>query len=107
MAQNYIYKLYAIPFSFRLLWISYAINFLLALAIVAGILLYIEKLKTYIGFLFMLGSFVKFGVFFLYFYPIFKVDDVISSNEFFLFFVPYSMSLIWETLTLTKALNKI
>ena len=88
-----------------LLILSYALNYLMALLIVLLILKYISKLKTYIGFLFMLGSFLKFAVFFIWFYPIFKEDGVIDKIEFSLFFIPYVVSLIFETKKLSAVLN--
>ena len=106
LVQYLLYHEFNIVFSFRLLVISYGSNFLLAFAIVAVILFYIDKLKNYIGFLFMFGSFLKFGVFFSYFYPIFKADGVITRYEFLLFFIPYVVCLLLETLRLTTTLNK-
>ena len=91
---------------FKLLFLSYMLNFLLAFLIVATLSIYINKLKSYIGFLFMFGSLLKFAVFFIWFYPIFKMDGDINGFEFSIFFVPYFISLLFETFELSKMLNK-
>ena len=54
-------------------------------------------MKTQLGFLFIAGSFLKFLLFFLFFYPEFKSDGVIDQGEFASFFVPYFLALIVET----------
>ncbi len=84
---------------------AYVINFMMAFLIVAVISTFINNLKSYIGFLFMIGSFLKFAVFFVWFYPISKADGTVDGYEFSLFFVPYLVSLIWETLQLKKMLE--
>lgn len=91
--------------NFQLFVSAYVINFLMAFLIVGIISIYISKLKSYIGFLFMFGSFLKFGVFFIWFYPICKADGSVDAYEFSLFFVPYLVSLIWETIQLKKMLE--
>ncbi len=93
--------------NYNLLVSSYLINFLLAFIIVSVIGIYINNLKSYIGFLFMIGSFLKFGVFFLWFYPICKEDGNVDSYEFSMFFVPYIVSLLVETLQLKKMLEDL
>lgn len=55
----------------------------------------------------MLGSFVKFAVFLIWFYPIFKLDGHIDKLEFATFFVPYLVSLLFETRKLSTILNDL
>lgn len=105
--QVFTFKQVSVQIDFKLLLLSYVLNFLLAFLIVAVLSIYINKLKSYIGFLFMLGSLLKFAVFFMWFYPIFKMDGDINSFEFSVFFVPYIISLLFETLELGKLLNKV
>jgi len=100
-----LYKMNLEP-NYQLFVSAYVINFLMAFLIVGIISIYINKLKTYIGFLFMLGSFLKFAVFFIWFYPICKADGSVDGYEFSIFFVPYLVSLIFETLYLKKVLDK-
>jgi hypothetical protein len=86
---------------------AYVVN--LAMAMVVYLVLYLlrEKFKTQIGFLFILGSFLKFGLFFVIFHPTYKADEIISKPEFFAFFVPYLLTLVVEVFSLSKWLNKI
>ena len=87
--------------------IAYLVNFVLAFAIYVGM----DKLKdtqpNNLGFIFMTGSMIKFGVFFLLFYPAYKLDGDMSPLEFSSFFIPYATSLILETITLSKLLNSL
>lgn len=87
--------------------LSYSIN--LALIIIVFGLLYLlkEKYKAQLGFLFLIGSFLKFAVFFIVFYPFYKQDNIITKLEFAAFFVPYILGLILETFSLSKWLNKL
>lgn len=72
------------------------------LIIVGIITFYINNLKSYIGFLFMFGSLLKFAVFFIWFYPILQLDGNTKGPEFSLFFIPYLVGLLLETMALTK-----
>lgn len=80
-----------------LLLLSYVVNLLLAFGIVAVLYAFRNKMKNQIGFLFIGGSFLKFLLFFLFFYPSFTADEVIARGEFSSFFAPYFLSLILET----------
>ncbi len=84
---------------------SYVVNTLLAVLIFTALYLMKEKFRNQIGFLFMGGSFLKFLVFFVFFYPIFRQDGVIINLEFASFFVPYSISLLFETLGVIRILK--
>jgi len=87
--------------------LSYIINLALAIAIFGFLYKYRERFKNQIGFLFLAGSFLKFAVFFIVFYPLYKLDNDISGLEFAAFFVPYAICLILETSSLVKWLNKM
>ncbi|MCK5537362.1 MAG: hypothetical protein KAI79_11080 [Bacteroidales bacterium] len=104
--QFVIFKQINLEPDFKLIILSYILNFLLAFLIVATLSIYINKLKSYIGFLFMFGSLLKFAVFFIWFYPIFKMDGDINGFEFSVFFLPYFICLLFETFELSKMLNK-
>lgn len=86
---------------------SYLLN------IFIGILLYFiidkhkSKFKDNIGFIFMLSSFFKFGLFFLFINPAYKADGITTKLEFLTFFIPYTFCLIIETRELIKLLNKL
>ncbi|WP_425076447.1 DUF6168 family protein [Psychroserpens sp. S379A] len=85
----------------------YWVNALFALLVVGFLYKFRKKFKSQLGFLFMGGSLLKFAVFFLVFYPFFNTDGELSKLEFITFFVPYTVSLILETITLSKILNKL
>lgn len=50
----------------------------------------------------MFGSLLKFAVFFIWFYPILQLDGNTKGPEFSLFFIPYLVGLLLETMALTK-----
>lgn len=87
--------------------LSYGINLVLVIIVFGLLYLLKEKYKAQLGFLFLIGSFLKFAVFFIVFYPFYKQDDVITKLEFAAFFVPYIVGLILETFSLSKWLNKL
>lgn len=93
-------------FDHKIAW-AYIINVVLAIVIVGVLYILKEKYMGQLGFLFMAGSALKFLVFFIIFYPAYNVDKDISTLEFFAFFTPYFLSLILETFTLSKLLNKL
>ncbi len=87
--------------------LSYGINLILIIAIFGLLYLLKEKYKDQLGFLFLAGSFLKFAMFFIVFYPFYKLDDTITKYEFAAFFVPYAFGLILETTSLSKWLMKL
>ena len=86
---------------------AYLANFFLAFGIALAIFKLKNKLKDQIGFLFMLGSFLKFAVFFIFFYPNYKIDHNINSLEFASFFIPYAICLVLETIFIAKLLKEM
>lgn len=87
--------------------LCYTVNLALIVIVFGTLYLLQDKYKSQLGFLFLAGSFLKFMVFFIVFYPFFKMDNHISKLEFAAFFVPYSLGLILETFSLSKWLNKL
>lgn len=87
--------------------LSYSVNFILAVVIYAVMLLLKNKYLNQLGFIFMFGSFFKFLVFFIVFYPFYKADGAITKTEFAAFFIPYVVCLILEITSLSKWLNKL
>ncbi|WP_431133144.1 DUF6168 family protein [Psychroserpens mesophilus] len=87
--------------------LAYIVNGVLAILIFGFLFKMKDKYKEQLGFLFLGGSVLKFVVFFIVFYPFYKADGVISKLEFAAFFVPYMLSLILETMSLAKWLNKM
>lgn len=84
---------------------AYLVNAILAGLILGVIYLLRKKLFSQIGFLFLAGSMLKFLFFFLLFNPHYKADGLVSKPEFIGFFIPYGLSLIIETLAVSKLLK--
>ena len=87
--------------------LAYIANAALAILIFAFLLKMKEKYKEQLGFLFLVGSLLKFVIFFVFFYGSYKADGSISKLEFAAFFVPYLLALVVETSSLAKWLNKL
>ncbi len=83
----------------------YAINSSIAIFIYWTVFLLRNNSKAYLGYYFLLGTFIKFFIFFIFVLPIFKDDNVVSKTEFFTFFIPYFLSLMVETKSLISLLN--
>ena len=83
----------------------YAINASIAIFIYWTVFLLRNNSKDYLGYYFLLGTFIKFFIFFIFVLPIFKEDSVVSKTEFFTFFIPYFLSLMVETKSLISLLN--
>lgn len=87
--------------------LCYVVNLVLVIIVFGALFLLKNKYKSQLGFLFLVGSFLKFAVFFIVFYPSFKEDNHMSKLEFAAFFVPYGLGLLVETFSLSKWLNKL
>ena len=83
----------------------YAINASIAILVYWIVFLLRNNNKGYLGYYFLLGTFIKFFIFFIYVLPIFKDDNIVSRTEFFTFFIPYFLSLMVETKSLISLLN--
>lgn len=84
---------------------SYLGNFIIT-SIVYFVLLFLkEKQSKNLGFVFLFTSFLKFIFFYGALYPSFNQDGIISRTEFFVFFIPYAVSLIFEVRSLVVVLN--
>lgn len=84
----------------------YAVNFIMAIAGYAMIR-FAYWLKSQVeGFVFLLGSFVKFAVL----YGVFLANETAAIHDsrqaFLHLFIPYATCLIWEIATLSKILNQ-
>ena len=87
--------------------LSYAINVFLAIVVFIALFLLKERFKNQLGFIFILGSLMKFVLFFILFQPAYKADNVISTSEFFAFFAPYILTLVVEIISLSKWLKQM
>ena len=59
-----------------------------------------------IGFVFLMGSGLKFLLFFLLLYPAFNADGELSSMEFASFFIPYTLTTVVENVVLVRQLSR-
>ena len=84
---------------------TYLVNALLAVVILVVIYWLRKKYFSQIGFLFLGGSLLKFGVFFIWFNPVYKADGILSKGEFIGFFIPYALSLTFETIAVYHLLK--
>tara|TARA_R110002167_G_scaffold206691_9_gene410766 strand:- start:3474 stop:3866 length:393 start_codon:yes stop_codon:yes gene_type:complete len=87
--------------------LSYFVNGALAIVIYIALFSFRLRLKNHIGFLYMFGSLLKFAFFFILFYPFYKEDGEMHRLEFAAFFIPYAISLIFETVFTAKMLQKL
>ena len=87
------------------LFFLYAINASIAIFVYWTVFLFRNDGKGYLGYYFLLGTFIKFFIFFIFVLPIFKEDNVVYKTEFFTFFIPYFLSLMVETKSLISLLN--
>jgi len=100
-----ILKAFNFPLLENHIILSYSVNFIMALFVYTLLVFLKNKYENLLGFIFMTGSFSKFIVFFLMFYPIYRQDGQITNPEKFAFLLPYFLSLIMETYHLVKLIN--
>ena len=84
----------------------YLFNGLIAVLVVGSAFLFRKKHKDYIAFYFFGGTIIKSLLFFVLIFPLYKQDNDISRTEFLSFFVPYLLTLLVETISLVRLLNK-
>tara|TARA_B100000282_G_scaffold291202_1_gene263138 strand:+ start:991 stop:1401 length:411 start_codon:yes stop_codon:yes gene_type:complete len=84
----------------------YLFNGLVAVLVVGSAFLFRKKHKDYIAFYFFGGTIIKSILFFVLIFPLYKLDNDISRTEFLSFFVPYLLTLLVETISLVRLLNK-
>ena len=84
---------------------SYIINYILTILIFTGLVLLKKKFSESLGYIFFIGSFIKFIVFFILINPSFKEDGDVSRIEFVSFFIPYAIALVFEVIFLIKVLR--
>ncbi|MBT8317665.1 MAG: hypothetical protein HKP59_08555 [Lutibacter sp.] len=102
----FILNLQQLPLFDNQITASYLVNGFLAFIIFA--ILYKLRIKylDLLGFVYMGGSFLKFGIYFIFFNPIFKQNGEVSKLEATSFLIPYLLCLLIETYYLIKLLNK-
>jgi len=81
---------------------SYGIN--AAMSFVALMLLGwgVDKRKSNLAVLYLITVALKFSTYFIFFYPKFHLDGILTRQEFFNFFIPYALGLLLEIMLLAR-----
>ena len=87
------------------LLLSYLINGAAAILLFRLITIFISKKSEILGFLFLIGSLLKFILFFSVFRPVIFAGLEDNKSSFSYFFVPYAVCLSIEVFHLVKELN--
>jgi hypothetical protein len=103
--HTYVLKSKSLPIYNDKIIAAYFMNGLLAVIVFLVLFFLRKKHKEKLGFLFMFGSFLKFALFFIFFYPSYNADGETTRLEFMAFFIPYIFSLLIETMSLIRLLN--
>ena len=107
ISHLFVLNLFKLPILNDNIVLSYCINSVSAIIIFFLLFILRHKFKNQLGFIFLFGSIIKFGLFLLLLYKPFYADGLISKSEFFTFFVPYFFTHTTEIFSLSKWLNKI
>jgi hypothetical protein len=107
IAHLFVLNFFEFSFLFDNIVLSYSINTFSAILIFLLLFLLRHKFKNQLGFIFLFGSVIKFGLFILLLYKPFYNDGMVSRLEFFIFFIPYFFTHTIEIFSLSKWLNKI
>lgn len=104
LIQSTIYNFFFVDYS-SIIVLSYSFNFIIAITIYLSTLFFSEhNISTSIT-AFISLSILKFILFYLVLYPYFLSDNVIKTEEVFVFFIPYTICSILEIKQLSKFLN--
>ena len=87
------------------LLICYAFNWAWTIAFIALVSFGSEKHLRQLGFLFLYMSIGKFGFFLFLIKPMLTLDLGVRSEHFAFFFVPYAISMVYETVSTVRAMN--
>ena len=103
----HIWVTHEMNFSFNIskIGISYAVNYIIAIAIFKLFTVFIDKKSELLGFIFLFGSLFKFVIYFLVLRPIISETESITKVEFSFFFFPYAICLVIEIYFLVKTLH--
>ena len=95
-----------LPLFNNLIGQSYIVNAIIAIGIYWLLFFFRKKYVDLLGFIFMGGSFLKFGAYFIFFHPQFRSDGDVIKLEAISFLTPYLVCLTIEIYFLIKLLNK-
>ena len=82
-------------------------NFFFTLILLIGLLQAFNGFSHYVAWLYIIASGLKFGLFFLLLWPLYREDGDVNKLEKITFFIPYITGLFLETKFLISKLNKI
>ena len=98
---------FSVSFQDTFFFPAYVGNYAIGSLLLWGLLRALRNNSHLVGWLYLLASSVKFGLFFLLFWPLLKADGEISLLEKTTFLIPYFVALILETYFLVQKLNKL
>ena len=109
VALVHFFTLYFLEISFlqALFFEVYISVFLITFLLLFGLIRAFKRMSNYVAWLYLVGSVLKFWLFMLSLWPVFKADGQLSTLEKTIFLIPYCSSLILETRILIIRLNKI
>jgi len=93
-------------FEFNLLLMTYLSLLGMTTLIVFLIYKFQKKYFSQVGFLFLAGSLLKFAFYFTLLKPYYAHYELPKTKAFLVFFIPYVISLITESIYVSKLLNK-
>lgn len=85
--------------------VCYAFNWIWTLVFLAAVYFVSEKQRKNLGFLFLYTSLAKFGLFLFLIKPMLTLDQGVRSEHFIFFFIPYAISMVYETVCTVRTLN--
>lgn len=103
--SSYLFK-EGLDLSTHWTWQAYVFNLIMASLVITVMLRLPAKFQANLGFVFMVGSALKFLAFFLIFFPRYKADGEIQGIEFSSFFIPYAICLSVKTFILLSRLKE-
>lgn len=102
MGVGLVFHLQFNPLAQTFLIQSYGINAVLTLVALTLLAWGIDKKKSNLAVLYLLTVALKFSTYFILFHPKFHLDGILIRQEFFIFFIPYSLGLILEIMLLAR-----
>jgi len=102
MGVGLVFHLHFNPLAQTFLIQSYGINAVLTLVALTLLAWGIDKKKSNLAVLYLLTVALKFSTYFILFHPKFHLDGILIRQEFFIFFIPYSLGLILEIMLLAR-----
>ena len=107
LLQALVYQLLGLSVFNTFLFPSYAMQGILGLFSVWILLRTAQSYQQHVAFVFMGLSFLKFGLYFVFFHPYLKADGILSSIEKIDVILPYFVALALETVLGVQRLNKL